>query len=107
MIGDYIVVVFVLAIGVTFLGVIHHFWLRDAFREEATPLDGRGENKGGRKMSSVVNNSSSEVRCRASHSDELFNIDAMALKGKVGGREGNVSRERMPALSQTRMSNRS
>ena len=106
MIGDYIVVVFVLAIGLTFLGVIHHFWLRDAFSEEATPLDGSGENEGERKMSSVVNNSSSEVRYRASHSGELFNIDAMALEGKVGG-EKEIFPERVPALSQTRMSDRS
>ena len=35
MIGDYIVVAFVYAIGLSFLGSIHHFWLRDAFKEEA------------------------------------------------------------------------
>ena len=36
MIGDYIVVAFVYAIGLSFLGSIHHFWLRDVFKKEAS-----------------------------------------------------------------------
>jgi hypothetical protein len=38
MIGDYIVVAIVYGIGLSFLGFIHYFWLRDEFKEEA-PLD--------------------------------------------------------------------
>ena len=39
MIGDYIIVAVVYAIGLSFLGIIHHFWLRDAFRDETASLD--------------------------------------------------------------------
>ena len=45
MIGDYIVIAFVFAIGLTFLGAIHRFWLRDAFRERTHSFNGRGENE--------------------------------------------------------------
>jgi hypothetical protein len=44
MIGDYIVVAFVFAIGLSLLGIIHFFWLRDALRDETTPHVGRVEN---------------------------------------------------------------
>lgn len=35
MIGDYLVVALVFGIAVSFVAIIHHFWLRDAFKEEA------------------------------------------------------------------------
>ena len=35
MIGDYLVVALVIGIAVSFVAIIHHFWLRDAFKEEA------------------------------------------------------------------------
>lgn len=35
MIGDYLVVVLVFGIAASFAAIIHHFWLRDAFKEEA------------------------------------------------------------------------
>lgn len=35
MIGDYLVVVSVFGIAASFVAIIHHFWLRDAFKEEA------------------------------------------------------------------------
>ncbi len=35
MIGDYLVVALVFGIAVSFVAVIHRFWLRDAFKEEA------------------------------------------------------------------------
>jgi len=38
MIGDYLVVVLVFGIAVSYVAIIHHFWLRDAFKEEA-PLN--------------------------------------------------------------------
>lgn len=37
MIGDYLVVALVFGITVSFVAIIHHFWLRDAFKEEAQP----------------------------------------------------------------------
>ena len=37
MISAYIIVAFVVAIVLSFLGIIHFFWLRDASREETTP----------------------------------------------------------------------
>ena len=61
MIGDYIVVAFVFAIGLSFLGIIHFFWLRDAFREETPPLDGRVENEGKCEIYSVLNELSSKA----------------------------------------------
>ena len=66
MIGDYLVVAFVLALGLTFLGVIHFFWLRDAFREETTPHDGRDESERDREFSSILNESSSKAGCQNS-----------------------------------------
>lgn len=35
MIGDYLVVALVFRIPVSFVVIIHYFWLRDAFKEEA------------------------------------------------------------------------
>ena len=35
MIGDYLVVALVFGIALSFVAIIHHFWLRDAFKEEA------------------------------------------------------------------------
>lgn len=35
MIGDYLVVAFVFGIAASFVAIIHHFWLRDAFKEAA------------------------------------------------------------------------
>jgi hypothetical protein len=37
MIGDYLVVATVFGIVVSYVSIIHHFWLRDAFEEEAQP----------------------------------------------------------------------
>ncbi len=38
MIGDYLVVALVFGIVVSYVAIIHRFWLRDAFKEEA-PLN--------------------------------------------------------------------
>jgi hypothetical protein len=38
MTSDYLVVALVFGIAVSYLAIIHHFWLRDAFKEEA-PLN--------------------------------------------------------------------
>ena len=38
MIGDYLVVALVFGIAVSYVAIIHHFWLRDAFKPEA-PLN--------------------------------------------------------------------
>ena len=35
MIGDYLVVALVFGIAGSFVFILHHFWLRDAFKEEA------------------------------------------------------------------------
>ena len=35
MIGDYLVVALVFGIAVSYVAIIHHLWLRDAFKEEA------------------------------------------------------------------------
>jgi predicted alpha/beta hydrolase len=36
MTSDYLVVALVCGIAVSYLAIIHHFWLRDAFKEEAS-----------------------------------------------------------------------
>ena len=120
MIGDYIVVAFVYAIGLMFLGAVHHFWLRDVFREERPRLDGRVENGGKSEIHSVLNESSSKVGCRTSQfaiqasspsqrkNRGHFDPGATTLVGREPKSEKNVLlRERMPALSQTRVSGRS
>ena len=38
MTGDYLVVALVFGIAVSYVTIIHHFWLRDAFKEDA-PLN--------------------------------------------------------------------
>lgn len=43
MLADYIVFASVCAIVLSYLGIIHHFWLRDGF-EEKTPLDVHAKN---------------------------------------------------------------
>jgi hypothetical protein len=114
MIGDYIVVAFVYAIGLSFLGCIHHFWLRDAFREETPPLDGLVENEGRGESHSVLNESSSNAGCQPSHfaieassrsqrnNREPFNPGATTLVGRKPASEKKMFlRERKPALSQT------
>ena len=35
MIGDYLVVALVFGIAVSYVAIIHHFWLRDVFKEDA------------------------------------------------------------------------
>jgi hypothetical protein len=65
MIGDDIVVAFVLVIGLSFVGAIHYFWLRDASREETAALDGRGESERD-KFPSVPNASSLNADCQNS-----------------------------------------
>ena len=100
MIGDYIVVAFVYAIGLSFLGCIHHFWLRDAFREETPPLDGLVENRA-RRQGGQVHRSQRNNR-------EPFNPGATTLVGRKPESEKKMFlRERKPALSQTRVSGRS
>ena len=66
MIGAYIVVALVFAIGLSFLGIIHHFWLRDASRAETPPLVGPVANEGKCEIPSVLNESSSKAGCRTS-----------------------------------------
>ena len=121
MIGDYIVVAFVYAIGLSFLGSIHHFWLRDAFREETPPRDGLVESEGrGESHSVVLNESSSNAGCQPSHfaiqassrsqriNREPFNPGATTLVGrKPESGKKMFLRDRIPALSQTRVSGRS
>ena len=118
MIGDYIVVAFVFAIGLSLLGTIHFFWLHDAFREETTPLDGRVENEGKCEIYSVLNESSSKAQnflfaTQASsrsqrNNREPFDPGATTFVGRKPKSEKKISlREKMPALSQTRVSGRS
>jgi len=120
MIGDYIVVAFVYAIGLMFLGVVHHFWLRDVFREERPRLDGRVENEGRSEIYSDLNESSAKVGCRTSQfaiqtsppsqrkNREHFDPGATTLVGREPKSEKKVLlQKRMPALSQTRVSGRS
>jgi hypothetical protein len=120
MIGDYIVVAFVYAIGLSFLGSIHHFWLRDAFREETRSLDGLVESEGRGESHSVLNESSSNAGCQPSHfaiqassrsqriNREPFNPGATTLVGrKPESGKKMFLRDRIPALSQTRVSGRS
>ena len=66
MIGDYLVVALVFGIAVSYVAIIHHFWLRDAFKEETPPLDGRVENEGKCEIYSVLNGSSSKAGCQTS-----------------------------------------
>src|SRR5688572_2304276 len=114
MIGDYIVVAFVFAIALSFVAIIHHFWLRDAFREE-TRLDVRVENAGKCEINPVLNESSSKAGCRTSrfavqassrsqrNSGKPFDPGATTLVGRKPEPEKKMFlRERMPALSQTR-----
>src|SRR5437762_4780587 len=114
MIGDYIVVAFVYAIGLSFLGCIHHFWLRGAFREETPPLDGLVENEGRGESHSVLNESSSNARCQPSHfaieassrsqrnNREPFNPGDDACRTQAGVREENVSpREKTRVVTNT------
>jgi hypothetical protein len=61
MIGNYIVVAFVVVMGLSFVGAIHYFWLRDEFREETNALDGRGESKRDHELPSVSSESSSNA----------------------------------------------
>jgi len=38
MIDDYLIVALVFAIAVSFVASIHYFWLRDEFKEDASPV---------------------------------------------------------------------
>ena len=120
MIGDCIVVAFVGAIVLSSFGAIHYFWLRDAFREETTPLDGRVENEGKCEIYSVLSESSSKADCQnfpfatqaSSRSQrnnrEPFDPGATTLVGRKPKSEKKVFlQKRMPALSQTQVSGRS
>ena len=120
MIGDYIVVAFVFAIGLSFLGIIHFFWLRDAFREKTTPLDGHVGNDAKCEISSILNETSSKAGCQNSqftiqassrsqrNNRELFDPGATTLVGpQTKSEKKMLLRERMPALSQTRVTGRS
>lgn len=61
MIGSYLIVALVCALGLSFLGIVHRFWLRDAAGEQApsvriqneTPVSNTGE-KGVRKPLSAL-----------------------------------------------------
>lgn len=120
MIGDYIVVAIVFAIGLSLLGSIHYFWLRDAFREETPPQDGRVENAGKCEIHSVMNKSDSKAECRTSqlaiqassrsqrNDREPFGPGAtMLVSHKPEPEKKMVFRERIPTLSQTRVPGRS
>ena len=52
MIGDYLVVALVFGIAVSYVAIIHHFWLRDAFKEEA-PLNVTAKMEGTGKISTL------------------------------------------------------
>ena len=120
MIGDYIVVAVVYAIGLSFLGIIHYFWLRDAFKEKASSLDGRVENKGECEINPALNESSSMAGCQPSrfllqtssrrqrNTHKPFDPGAMTLVGrKPGPQKKMLRREKVSALSQPRVSGRS
>lgn len=48
MIGDYLVVALVFGIAVSFAAIIHHYWLRDAFKEEGQQsISAKNEGTGG------------------------------------------------------------
>ena len=51
MIGDYLVVALVFGIAASFAFIIHHFWLRDAFKEEAQAGVPAEEEEGTRRVS--------------------------------------------------------
>jgi hypothetical protein len=71
MIRDYIIIAFVYAMGLSFLGIIHYFWLRDVFKEE-TPPDGHVGNEGKCEIHPVLNESSS----KAARQNSQFAIQA-------------------------------
>ena len=120
MIGDYIVVAFVFAIGLSFLGTIHHFWLRDAFREETPTLDARAEDRERCESHSVLNESSSKAGFQAPrfsvqassrskrNSRKPFDPGVTTFVGhKPEPEKKMLRREKLPALSQTRVCGRS
>jgi hypothetical protein len=118
MIGDYIVVAVVFALGLSFVGIIHFLWLRDAFREETSPLDGHVENEGKCEISALDESSSkagwqtARLAIQASSGSqrsnrEPFDPGATTLVGKPEPEEKMLLRRRMPALSQTPVSGRS
>ena len=118
MIGDYIVVAFVFAIALSFVAIIHHFWLRDAFKEE-TPFDFRVENAGKCEINPVLNESSSKADCQPSrfsvqassrkqrNSHKPFDPGVMTLVGGKPEPEKKMFLRERPALSQTRVRGRS
>lgn len=66
MIGDYLVVALVFGIAGSFVFILHHFWLRDAFKEEPSSFDDGVENQGKCEINSVLNESSSKAGCQPS-----------------------------------------
>jgi hypothetical protein len=91
MIGDYMVVALVLVIGLSFVGAIHYFWLRDAFREETPALDGHDERKRDHELSSIPNESSSNTdssgseEMTANASSEGARLTRQASRGHIYG----------------------
>jgi hypothetical protein len=87
MIGDYIVVVLVLVIGLSFVGAIHYFWLRDAFREETAAVDSGRESDRDYEFSSVPDKSSSKADCQNSQ----FAIQTSSRSPEANEVTANVS----------------
>ena len=119
MIGDYLVVALVFGIVVSYVAIIHHFWLRDAFKEEA-PLNVSAKREGTCEIYSVLSESSSKADCQnfpfatqaSSRSQrnnrEPFDPGATTLVGrKPKSEKKGFLQKRMPALSQTQVSGRS
>jgi len=119
MIGDYIVVAVVFALGLSFVGIFHFLWLRDALREETSPLDGHVENEG-KCETSALDESSSKAGWQTARlaiqsssgsqrsNREPFDPGATTLVGRKPESEKKMFlRERMLALSQTQVSGRS
>src|ERR1051325_1998014 len=105
MIGDYIVVAVVFALGLSFLGIIHFFWLRDAFREETSALD--VENEGKCEIAALNEPSSKagwqtarlaiQASSRSQGSNrEPFDPGATTLVGKPESEKKTLLRRRMP-----------
>jgi len=109
----------VFAIGLSFLGTIHHFWLRDAFRKETPPLDARGADERC-ESHSVLNESSSKAGCQAPwfsvqapsrskrNSHKPFDPGVTTFVGRKPKPQKKMLRqEKLPALSQTWVCGRS
>jgi hypothetical protein len=120
MIGDYLVVALVFGIAASYVAIIHHFWLRNAFKEEASSLGGRVESEGKCEINSALNESRSKAGCRPSwvsvqgfsrrqqNSPKHLDPGVMTLVGrKPEPQKKMLRREKIPASSKARVCGRS